>query len=198
MAALTAGATLGILSALLDTVGGSVVHAAYLVLAAGWAWAALAFCVGLARNRRLESVTLASASLLTAVITYYLTKLGQGEFLTADVNDPSGRTQVFWYGFWSKTVLWCIVACVIGPLLGLAGNLARNHGLRGLPFRALVPLVAIVDTSQRLEFDASPQGPVAATTWSVIRLVAVAVVVVLVGHTMTTWWPRRSARWARR
>ena len=141
----------------------------------------------------MESVTLASASLLTAVITYYLTKLGRGDFLIADVNDPSGRTQVFWYSFGSMTLGWGILACIFGPLLGLAGNLARNHGLRGLPFRALVPLVAIVDTSQRLEFDAPLDGPVAATTWSVIRLVAVAVVVVLVGQTVTTWWSRRSA-----
>jgi hypothetical protein len=127
------------------------------------------------------------------VITYYLVKLGQGDFPKADVHDPSGRTQVSWYTFWSMTVVWCIVACIAGPLLGLAGHLARNHGLRGLPFRALVPLVAIVDTSQRLVFDASPQGRVAATTWSVIRLVAVAAVIVLVGHTVTTWRSRRSA-----
>ena len=66
MAALTAGAALGILAALLATTGGSVGHVADLVLAAGWAWAALTFCVGLARNRRMESVVLASASLITA------------------------------------------------------------------------------------------------------------------------------------
>ena len=120
-------------------------------------------------------------------------RLGQGDFLKADLNDPS-RTQISWFDFGSMTVGWCVVACVVGPLLGLAGNLARNHGLRGLPFRVVVPLVAIVDTSQRLEFDAPLQGQVSATTWSVIRLMAVAaVVVVLVGHTLTTWRSRRSA-----
>ncbi len=195
IAALTAGAMLGILAALLLAVDGSVGHAVYLVLAAGWSWAALAFCIGLARNRRMESAILASASLLTAVITYYLAKLGHGDFLTADVNDPSGRTRMIsWYEFWSVTVSWCIAACVAGPLLGLAGNMARNHGFRSLPFRVLVPLVAIVDTSQRLKFDAPMQGSVAVTTWSVIRLVAVAIVVALIGHTLTTWGLRSIRR----
>lgn len=189
VAALTVGAMLGILAPLLGTVGGSIGNAASLVLSAGWTWAALAFCVGLARKARMESVILASASLLVAVIAYYVTKLSHGEFLTADLNDPSGgATHVDWYGFLSKTVVWCIVACILGSLFGLAGNLARNRGLRGLPFRVLVPLVAIVDTSQRLQFDAPLQGPVAATTWTVIRLIAVAAILVLV--VITRWaWP---------
>ncbi len=199
MAALTVGAMLGILAPLLLAVGGSIGHVVDLVLSAGWAWAALAFCVGLARKSRMESAILASASLLMAVIAYYVTQAGQGVFLTADLNaPPRGTTQVDWQGFLSMMAFWCIVACVLGPFLGLAGNLARNHGLRGLPFRVLIPLVAIVDTSQRLYFDAPLQGQIATTTWSVIRLMAVAVILALVGHALITWWSRPSARQARR
>lgn len=106
MAALSAGATLGVLAPLLATVGGTISHAAGLVLAAGWVWAALAFCVGLARKSRVESVILATAVLLTAVIAYYLTKLGQGEFLTADLNERSGGIQVSWANFLSNTAIW--------------------------------------------------------------------------------------------
>lgn len=194
MAVLAAGTLLGVLSALLATVGGSVGHGVHLVLDAGWAWAALAFCVGLVQNRKLESAALATTYLLTAVIAYYVTKLGQGAFLAADVSDPSGRTiQVDWYSFWSRTLFWCIVACVAGAFFGLAGNLARKRGLLGHLFRVLVPLVAIVDTSERLGFDPSPGG-LDTTIWTVIRLLAVAAVVVLAGHLVTTRWFRRSAR----
>ncbi|POX49840.1 hypothetical protein C3488_16305 [Streptomyces sp. Ru72] len=199
VAALTAGTLLGILGPLLLTTGGSAGRVASLVLSAGWSWAALAFCVGLARNSRTESVVLAPAALVAAVIAYYATKLRQGQFLAADLNDPTGRTtQVDWSGFLSKTVFWCIVACALGALLGLAGNLARRHGLRGLPFRLLIPLVAVVDTSQRLRFDAPLQGSVATTTWSVIRLVAVAVILAVAGHAVISSRSRPSAGQARR
>ncbi|WP_405880676.1 hypothetical protein OG762_20065 [Streptomyces sp. NBC_01136] len=198
-AVLTIGATLGTLAPLLGTVGSPIGHVADLILSAGWTWAALAFCVGLARKSRMESVILAPASLITAVIAYYVTKLGQGEFRTLDLNNPSATTtQIEWSAFLSKTVVWCIAACLLGSLLGLAGNLARNHGLRGLPFRVLVPLVAVVDTTQRLNFDAPLEGTVATTTWSVIRFIAVAVILALVGHTVITWRSRPSAGQARR
>ncbi|MGW5676039.1 DUF6518 family protein [Streptomyces sp. NPDC003860] len=194
MTALAAGATLGVLAPLLAAVSGSVSHAAHLVLAAGWTWAALAFCVGLSRKSRIESVVLASVSLLAAVIAYYLVKLGQGEFLTADLNDLSGgATQVSWASFLSKTLTWGVAACFFGPILGLAGNLARNRGFRGLPFRVLVPLVAIIETSERLRVEAPLQGPVVDATWSVILIVAAAIFAVLVGHTVITRWPRPSA-----
>jgi hypothetical protein len=195
VAALAAGVTLGILAPLLSATGGSMGHVASLVLSAGWTWAALAFCIGLVRRSRMESVILAPASLIAGVIAYYATKLSRGDFLTADLNDPTGRTtHVDWAGFSSNTLVWCIAACALGPLLGFAGNLARNRGFRGLPFRVLVPAVAIVDTSQRLQYDAPLQGPVSATTWSVIRLLAVAVTLVLIGHAVIARRIQPSAR----
>lgn len=77
VATLTVGALFGLLAPLLVAVGGSVGQVADLILAAGWTWAALAFCVGLARKSRLESVILATVFLLAAVIAYYVTKLGR-------------------------------------------------------------------------------------------------------------------------
>ncbi|WP_374223115.1 hypothetical protein [Streptomyces sp. FH025] len=195
VAALAAGAVLGILGPLLSAAGGSAGQAAGLVLSAGWAWAALAFGVGSARKSRVESVVLAFASLVVAVIAYYLTKLCQGEFRKVDLSDPTGgTTQIDWFGFSSKALVWCIFALLLGSLLGLVGNLARNHGLRGLPFRAVVPLVAIVDTSQRLDVDAPLQGAVATATWTVIRVLAAAAILALIGHTVLTRRSRPSAK----
>jgi hypothetical protein len=187
LTALAAGVTLGILAPLLSAVGGSMAHAASLVLSAGWTWAALAFCIGLARRSKIESSILAAASLVVAVIAYYATKMSRGDFRSADLNDRTGRaTHVDWGSFTSKALVWCIAACVIGSLLGLAGNLARNHGFQGLSFRVLVPVIAIIDTSQRLRYDAPLQGPVSTTTWSVVRLLAAALILVLIGHTVIT------------
>lgn len=179
---LSIGVTIGVVSPLLGAVESSIGQAVHLVLDAGWSWAALAFCVGLARKSRTESIVLASASLIVAVVAYYLTKLGQGEFLAADLSDLSGgATYTSWHSFLSKTVYWVTIACVLGPLLGWAGNMARKGGLRGLAFRLLVPVIAVIDTSERLRVEAALQGGVAEATWSAIRLVAVAVILVLVG-----------------
>ncbi|MGJ3560876.1 hypothetical protein ACR6C2_30460 [Streptomyces sp. INA 01156] len=87
---MTVGVVVGVLGPLLIDVTHPVGHAVHLVLSAGWSWAALAFCVGLARKSRGEAVLLATASLVTAVIAYYLTKLGQGTYLTVDLDDPTG------------------------------------------------------------------------------------------------------------
>ncbi|MBG0853642.1 hypothetical protein I2W78_17760 [Streptomyces spinoverrucosus] len=192
-AALTAGAALGVLAPLLEMSDAPAGHMAHLVLAAGWSWAALAFCVGLARKSRIESAVLAPASLIAAVITYYATKLERGKFLAADLSNPSQGAQLYWDGFSSKTVFWCAAAATLGALLGLAGNLARNRGIQGLPFRTLVPLIAFIETSERLRVEASLQGAVAGATWSVTRLVAVTVFVVLVGQTVINLRPRASA-----
>ncbi|MBL3665705.1 hypothetical protein JL475_06770 [Streptomyces sp. M2CJ-2] len=193
-AALTVGAVVGVLGPLLIDATHPVGHAAHLVLSAGWSWAALAFCVGLARKSRAESVFLATASLVTAVIAYYLTKLGQGTYLTVDLDDPTGVTPyVLWSAFASKTLLWCVVACVTGPVLGLAGNLARNPGPRGLPFRMLVPLLTVVEMSERLRVESPLQGPVVGATWTLVRMAALTVLVALAGRAVMTWRLRPAA-----
>lgn len=187
--ALVVGAVFGLLPPLLLAVGGSGGSVANLVLAAGWAWAALAFCVGLAGKSKRQAAVLAGLSLVAAVIAYYVTKLAQGGFLTADLRDTTGRTvDIDWSGFFSNTVVWCIAAVLLGPLLGLAGSLAHSRGLRGLAFKVVVPLIAIIDTSMRLHFENALQGSVATTTWSVIRLVAATAIIVLIGHAMVIAW----------
>ncbi|MDX3308876.1 hypothetical protein P1S61_07125 [Streptomyces sp. ME08-AFT2] len=117
------------------------------------------------------------------MIAYYATKLERGEFLEAvNLEDPSQGVQVYWAGFMSKTVFWCVAAVVLGLILGLVGNLARDQGLRGLPFQVVIPLIAIVETTMRLRAEASLQGEIASTTWSITRFVAVASIIALVGH----------------
>ncbi|WP_234327407.1 hypothetical protein [Streptomyces sp. NRRL WC-3742] len=182
MAALTAGALLGVLGPVTGAADGSATHAASLVLSAEWTWAALAFFVGLAQKSKTGSAVLASASLIAGVIAYYAVKLNHGDFLRADLSDPSGATtHTDWAGVLPKMVVWSVAACLLGSLLGLCGNLARRGGLLGVVFRLVVPLIAIVDTSQRLQFEGTLQGSVARATWEVVRIVAVVAVVVVTG-----------------
>jgi len=184
-AVMAAGALLGILAPLLSATPGLPTHVASLVLSAGWAWAALAFAVGLTQTSRVASAVLACASLVVAVIAYYATKTACGDFRTLDPHNPVlGVVHTDWWAVLSKSLVWCLIAVVFGSLLGLAGNLARGGGLRGLLPRLVVPVIAVVDTSQRLRFDAPLQGHVAAATWAVVRCAAVVAALVLIGHTL--------------
>ncbi|WP_432042459.1 DUF6518 family protein [Streptomyces cadmiisoli] len=192
--ALTAGAALGFLAPTFETTGGSAGHVAHLVLSAGWSWCALAFCVGLARQSKIESALLAPASLMVAVIAYYATKLERSTFLATNLSDPAQGVQVDAADYVSKIVGWCVAAAFLGCILGLAGNLARLRGLRGLPLRLLIPVSAAVEMTERLRVEASSQEAVVGATWSAVRLVAVAALVVLVGRAVTDSLHRRSGR----
>ncbi|MFF4653580.1 DUF6518 family protein [Streptomyces sp. NPDC001380] len=184
-AAMAAGALLGILAPLLSATPGPPAHVASLVLSAGWAWAALAFAVGLTQTSRVASALLACAALVVAVIAYYVTKAACGDFQTLDPRNPVlGAVHTDWSAVVSKSLVWSVIAVVLGSLLGLAGNLAREGGLLGLLLRLVVPVIAVVDTSQRLRFDAPLQGHVAAATWTVVRCAAVVTALVLIGRTL--------------
>ncbi|WSY37106.1 DUF6518 family protein (plasmid) [Streptomyces sp. NBC_00887] len=180
VAALAAGAALGIGAPLLGATEATVGNAIHLTLSGGWFWAAFSFCVGFARTSRLESAVLSSVSLVVAVVTYYVTKLWQ---------EGSFDSSVF-----SRIIFWSMAAAAFGPILGVAGNLARNHGLRGLAFRVLIPLMAIVETSQRIRLESPSMGATAGATWGCIRLVAVAAVFALVGHAVIIWRLRPGVR----
>ncbi|MFI0779674.1 DUF6518 family protein [Streptomyces sp. NPDC021212] len=194
MSAAVAGAIVGICGPLFISTGGQPGHVVHVVLSAGWSWAALAFCVGMSSRSKRLSAGAGVISLVVAVLAYYLTKAGQGEFLSADLSDPTGRTTYFsWGDFLSGTVLWCFFACLLGPILGVSGNISINGPWR-LPSRLLVPLVAIAETSMRLTDEASRQAPIVSTTWSVIRVVAVIAILVLVGHAGLDSWRRRTAK----
>ncbi|WP_095936634.1 DUF6518 family protein [Streptomyces sp. Tue6028] len=167
VAALAAGAALGVLTRLLETNTSTAGRSAYLVLNEAWPWSALAFCAGLACASRVASAAVAAASLAAAVTAYYAV-----------------HEQTTWAGALSATLAWGAVALAVGPILGLAGNLARKRGLRGLPFRLMIPLLAVVETSARLRAEVSVQGPVGETAWSITRLAAVAACLALAAHTM--------------
>ncbi|MEU1203097.1 DUF6518 family protein [Streptomyces sp. NPDC005813] len=167
VAALAAGAALGVLTRLLETNTSTAARSAYLVLNEAWPWSALAFCAGLACASRVASAAVAAASLAAAVTAYYAV-----------------HEQTTWAGALSATLAWGAVALAVGPILGLAGNLARKRGLRGLPFRLMIPLLAVVETSARLRAEVSVQGPVGETAWTITRLAAVAACLTLAAHTM--------------
>lgn len=139
----------------------------YLVVNEAWPWSALAFCVGLACASRVASAALAAASLVAAVVAYY----------AVDAHTT-------WGGVLSATLAWGAVALVAGPILGLLGNLARMRGLRGLTFRLVIPLLAVVETSARLQAEVSVQGPVGETAWTITRLAAVAACLALAAYTV--------------
>ncbi|MFE7708555.1 hypothetical protein ACFU6I_22785 [Streptomyces sp. NPDC057486] len=158
-----------------------------LVFSGGWSWACFAFLVGNFRRSKIESALLASSALAIGVVVYYLFKfLSPAAPIGMDIAGASGE------GLTSRILVWGIAAFAFGAPAGLAGNLARTPGIAGLPFRLLVPLIAFIETSQRLNVEADSQGLIVAITWNAIRVVAVLFAVALVGHTVWSWRARRS------
>ncbi len=185
---MAASVLLGILAPLLSTTQDLPAHVASLLLSAGWLWAALAFLAGRTQTSRVASALLACASLIVAVIAYYVTKTVRGDYQTLDHRHPVlGAEYTDWSAVMSKILVWCLIAVVLGALLGLAGNFARSGGIRGLIPSLVVPAIAVVDASQRLRFDAPQQGHVAAATWAVVRYAALAAALILIARALLTW-----------
>ncbi|MFI6209376.1 DUF6518 family protein [Streptomyces sp. NPDC051041] len=183
----------GICSPLLSSTNGPglVVQA---VLSSGWAYAALAFSVGMAGRGKASSALMGAISLAVAVVAYYVTQAGQGEFTSADLSDPTGQSQSFsWVEFLSMTSFWCVVALILGPILGVAGYFARKGPYR-VACRILIPLVVIAELSMRLGNEASRQASAVVTTWSTVRAIAVAAVIIVMGYAIFGNWRRRSAK----
>jgi hypothetical protein len=111
--------------------------------------------------------------LITAVFAYYATKANQEG---SSLNDSL-----------SRAIFWSLAAALTGAFLGVIGNLARDQGIAGLFFRAFVPVIAIVETSQRLHAEASSQGHLAGDTWNFIRIAAVVALIALIGYTVLEW-----------
>ncbi|MFF0227560.1 hypothetical protein [Streptomyces sp. NPDC004629] len=185
--ALVMGAALGVIGPLAGKFDNAICHAVALVFSGGWSWACFAFLVGYSRRSKIESSLLASSALAIGVVVYYLFK-----FLTPTA--PVGRVISAGSGedLTSRILFWGIAAFVAGAPVGLVGNLGRTSGIGGLPFRLLVPLIAFIETSQRLSVEADSQGLIVDLTWNAIRVVAVVAALALVGHTMWTWRTRRS------
>ncbi|MFE2300469.1 DUF6518 family protein [Streptomyces sp. NPDC059445] len=164
-AALLAGAALGVLTRALETDASAAGRGIYLVLNEAWPWSALAFLAGLAVASRAASAVVAAVSLAAAVAAYYVV-----------------HSDTTWSGALSATLAWGAVALVVGPVLGLMGNLARSPGLPGLPFRLVIPALAVVETTARLRAEVSLQGQVGETAWTITRFAAVAVCLALAAH----------------
>jgi hypothetical protein len=160
---------IGSLTRLLETNVDTAGRVVYLVLNEAWSWSAMAFCVGLACASRIASATLAAASLAAAAAAYYAVQLSRDAHTTSS-------------NFLFATLAWGAVALVAGPVLGLTGNLARMPALRGLPFRLMIPLLAVVEASARLQAEVSEQGSVGETTWTITRLAAIAACLALAAH----------------
>ncbi|MFG2476938.1 DUF6518 family protein [Streptomyces fagopyri] len=120
---------------------------------------------------------LAAVSLAVAVTAYYAV-----------------QAHTTWADFESDTLAWGAVALLVGPVLGLAGNLARKRGLHGLPFRLMIPLPAVVETSARLRVEVGVQGPVGETAWAITRFAAAAACLALAAHTVLINRRHRSER----
>ncbi|MFC8915038.1 hypothetical protein ACGF5F_21725 [Streptomyces sp. NPDC047821] len=169
-----------------------VLVAVGIVFSSGWPWACYALLVGYFRPSRIESMVLASLGLAIGVVTYYVFKdlnptipPGMESATSIPAGMESGTTNA------GKILVWGTAALVFGAPLGLVGNLARTPGISGLLFRLVIPLIAFVEATQRLNVEAESQGPVFAATWNVTRVAACVAAVALMGHTV---WSRRVRR----
>lgn len=177
VAVLAAGMALAVIGPLTGKSQNSVCHVASLVFSSGWAWACFAFLVGLSRRSKIESALLASSALAIAVAVYYIFKF---EFPTSPVGHVVSSGSAGELG--SKILVWGIAAFILGAPVGLLGHFARRPDIAGVLFRLLIPLIAFIETSARLETEAPSQGPVAEITWKAIRLAAGVAFVSLLVH----------------
>lgn len=190
-ASLGAGLLLGLVGPVAGKWDNAVCVALSLVFSGGWSWACYAFLVGYFRRSKIESALLSSLGLAVGVVTYYLFKDMSPTVPAGLESGASGE------GLSSRILVWGIAAFALGAPVGLLGNLARVPGVGGLPFRLMVQLVAFYETSMRLTAEADGQGLVVGMTWNVIRFVAGAVALALVGHTIWSWWHARRTRSSR-
>lgn len=151
----------------------------------GWPWACYAFLVGFFGRSKVKAMLLSSSGLAVGVVTYYVFKYLSPAIPTGLESGDTGGIN------YSSMLVWGIAAFILGAPLGLLGTLARIPSVGGLPFRLIVPLVALVETSMRLAAEADGQRAVVGITWNVIRLVAGAVVLALIIHAIWNWWQSR-------
>ncbi|MFJ3723448.1 hypothetical protein ACIPYQ_12875 [Streptomyces sp. NPDC090045] len=180
---LAAGAAIGTVGALAAKFDSPIFHVLGLIFSGGWSWACFAFLVGYFRPSKIEAAWLASSALAVGVVVYYLLKAWSPvtPIGMVDSGEPIEGTVS------SGILYWALAAFFFGAPLGLFGNLARIPGIAGLPLRLLAPLIAYVETSERLNVEAATAGPLAEATWTTIRVLAVLTAVALVGQTAWTW-----------
>ncbi|MFD7665592.1 hypothetical protein [Streptomyces sp. NPDC059788] len=187
-ASLGAGLLLGLAGPVAGKWNNPACVALGVVFTGGWSWVCYAFLVGYFRRSKIESALLSSLGLAFGVVAYYLFKDLSPAVPVGLESGTSGENLS------TRILVWGIAAFALGAPVGLLGNLARVPGIGGLPFRLIIPLVAIFETSMRLTTEGDGQGAVVGVTWNVTRFVAGAVALVLVGHTIWSWWHARRMR----
>ncbi|MEV3870135.1 hypothetical protein [Streptomyces sp. NPDC049906] len=159
-----------------------------LIFSSGWPWGCYAFAVGYCCRSKIESALLASVGLSVGVVAYYAFK---------DLNPavPIGEEYVTSSGGPSSMILlWGIFALVLGAPVGVIGNLARMQGFAGLPFRVIAPLIALCETTMRLDVESDGQPPAVIVTWQVVRFAAGVMILALGGHAIWASLRRRRNR----
>ncbi|MEU8841324.1 hypothetical protein AB0D97_19690 [Streptomyces roseus] len=176
------GVVLAVLGPLMGKFDNPVCHVAALVFSSGWAWACFAFLVGFSCRSKAVSALLASLALAVAVVVYYVFKY---VFPTSPVGQVVSGGSGGELG--SRILVWGTAAFVLGAPVGLFGNIARTPGIGGLPFRLVIPVTVLVETSARLQTEAASQGPVVEITWEVIRIAAGVAFGVLLLREVMAW-----------
>jgi hypothetical protein len=187
---LGAGALLGAIGPFATKFDNPVCQAIGVVFSVGWSWAWFAFLVGYSRRSKIEASLLASSALAVGVAVYYLFK-----FLSPEVPAGGHVLSGAGDGLSSRAVFWGVAAFAFGAPVGLLGSMARTPGIGGLGFRLLVPLIAFFEASQQLAAGVNDsQGGVVEMVWASVRALSAVAAVLLVGHTVWSWWHGRGAR----
>lgn len=132
-----AGVALGVSTAAADEAAGGLSQtgasrAISMALNAGSTWAIFAIAVGWFLARPVRSAVGATGALGVATAAYYLSTISFGDRVELGleaVMSPGGR--------------WMLVACILGPALGLLGFLTRLRGALGAVV-CWAPLVGMV------------------------------------------------------
>ncbi|TLM80827.1 hypothetical protein [Pseudarthrobacter sp. NamE5] len=141
------------------------------VLGVGWSWAGLGVLAGAYAVRR-PAMT-AIATLLFAVVGYYLTDLWNGVYTHNDPDDPvyyvdptQARVITSWDGLVGDISFWGVAAVAFGLMLGPVGAVAVRSNWWGLLCRLVVPIGATVEMfvlRLPLELQLQPRPVVVAT-----------------------------------
>ncbi|MFD9192342.1 DUF6518 family protein [Streptomyces phaeochromogenes] len=177
-AATAGGVLVGTATDISSDTGRPVVSAAHVAMNSGWFWAALAYFVGLFATTKRTASLLGCTALTAAVISYYTLQLTQGKFEIVDFGTAHFDTHTYWAGYISKTIFWCVAACLVGSVVAVAGNVARHgRGKSVLIWRSLIPILAAVETFTRLHIETPTKGSVVEAVWSSTFLSAIILMV---------------------
>ncbi|WP_330240000.1 DUF6518 family protein [Streptomyces sp. NBC_00525] len=183
--ALGAGLVLGLAGPVAGKFDNTLCEALSVVFSGGWPWACYAFVVGLLRRSRIESALLAATGLAVGVMAYYGFK---DLYPAVPVGLEAGTAGD---GVSSRVFVWGTAAFIFGAPVGLAGNFARTPGVGGLLLRLLIPLIAYIETSQRLHTEADARDAIVGITWATIRVAACLAGAFFVGQAARNWWRGR-------